>query len=82
MQAMKLPAPPTPVPPFSLLLRTPPPQDQMILMSMELVYVRSLSLVFVYFLHITLFSLKITKLSVKNRINYQNDVVYFSKNIQ
>ena len=38
MQAMKLPAPPT-----------PPPQDQMILMSMALVYLLSFPLVFVYF---------------------------------
>ena len=64
MQAMKLPA-----------LPTPPPQDQMIPMSMVLL---SLPLVFVYFMHTTLSSLK---LSMKNRINHQ-DVICFRKNIQ
>ena len=64
MQPMKLPASPT-----------PPPQDQMILMSMALVYLLSLPLVFVYFLYITLFSLK--NASMKNRINNQNDVICF-----
>ena len=44
-QAMKLPA-----------LPTPPPQDQMILMSLALVYLLTLPLVFVYFLHIAIFS--------------------------
>ena len=65
MQAMKLPAP-----------TTPPPQNQMILMSMALVYLLSLSLVLVYFLHITLLRVK-----MKNKINHQNDVICFSKNI-
>ena len=46
MQAMKMPA---------------PPQDQIILISMVLVYLLSLLLVFVYFLHITL-SPKIKKI--------------------
>ena len=49
----------------------------MILMSMALVYLLSLPLVFVYFLHITLFSLKNS--SMKNRINHQNDVICFRK---
>ena len=44
-QAMKLPA-----------LQTPPPQDQIILMSLALVYLLTLPLVFVYFLHIAIFS--------------------------
>ena len=35
----------------------------------------ALTLVFVYFLHTTLFSLKNT--SMKNRINHQNDVICF-----
>ena len=48
MQAMKLQA-----------LPTPRPQDQMILMFMALAYLLSLLLVFVYFLQITLFNLKI-----------------------
>ena len=48
MQKIKLPASPT-----------PPSQDQMILMSMVLIYLLSLPLVFVYFLHITLPGLKI-----------------------
>ena len=37
------------------------PQDQVILMSMALVYLPSLPWTFVYFLHITLFNLKIKK---------------------
>ena len=65
-QAMKLPA-----------LQTPPPQDQIILMSLALVYLLTLPLVFVYFLHITLFSLKIKNSSMKIRINHQNDVICF-----
>ena len=47
MQAMKLTALPT----------LPPPQDQMILMSMALAYLLPLPSVFVYFLQITVFSL-------------------------
>ena len=43
IQAMKLPASPT-----------PPPQNQMILMSMASIYLLYLPLVFVYFWHITL----------------------------
>ena len=67
MQAMKLPASPT-----------PPPQDQMILMYMALIYFLSLPLVFVYFLDVTLYSLK--KLPMKKtKINDQNDVIYFQK---
>ena len=54
IQEMKLPA-----------LPTPPPEDQMILMSMALVYLLSLPLALVYFLHITLLSLKNS--SVKKR---------------
>ena len=54
---------------------TATPQDQMILMSMALVYLLSLPLVLVYFLYITLFSLK--NASMKNRINNQNDVICF-----
>ena len=61
MQAMKLPA-----------LATLPPQDQMILMSMALVYLLCLPLVFLYFLYITLLRLKIKNSSMKNRINNQN----------
>ena len=70
MQAMKLPALP-PLPPPS-----PTPQDQMIPMSMALVYFLTLPLAFLYFLHITLF-LKIKNLSMKNKINHQKDVIYF-----
>ena len=62
IQAMKLP-----------VLPTPPPQDQIILMSMALACLLSLPLVFVYILHITLSSLKIKKQSMSNRINHQND---------
>ena len=39
----------------------------------------SLPLVFVYCLHITLFNLKIKNLSMKKRINHQNDVICFRK---
>ena len=60
MQAMKLPTLPTPPPPL------PPPQYQMILMSMALVCLQSLPLVFVYFLHITLF-LKIKSKPMKKK---------------
>ena len=76
MQAMKLPAPPTLPPP---LPTTPSSQDQMILMSIALVYLRSLPSVFMYFLHITLFNLKIKISSVKTRIDHQNDVICFRK---
>ena len=58
MQAMKVPALPTPPPPLPPALTTPPPQDQMILTSMAL-DLWSLLLVFVYFFHITLLRLKI-----------------------
>ena len=75
MQAMKLPALPTPPP------LPPPPQDKMILMSMALICLLSLPLVFVYVLHITLFNLKIKKLSMKNRINHQKNVICFKKYI-
>ena len=53
--------------------------SQMMLMSMASVYLPSLPLVFVYFLHLTLFSLKIKKPSMKNKINNQNDVLSFRK---
>ena len=52
--------------------------SQMELMSMVLVCLWSLPSVFVYFLHITL-SLKLKNLSMKNRINHQNDVICFRK---
>ena len=68
MQAMKLLAP-----------RTPPPQDQMILMSIALVRLRSLPSVFVYFLYITLLRLKIKNKPTKKRINHRNDVICFTK---
>ena len=61
------------------LLPLPILQYRMILMSITLVNLLSLPLVFVYFLHITLFSLKIKKLSMKNKINHQNDVLCFRK---
>ena len=61
------------------LLPLPILQYRMILMSITLVYLLSLPLVFAYFLHITLFSLKIKKLSMKNKINHQNDVLCFRK---
>ena len=35
----------------------------------------------VFFLHTTLFTLKIRKSSMKNRINHRNDVICFRKNI-
>ena len=75
MQAMKLPALLTMKATKLPALPTPPPQDQMIPMSMVLLF---LPLVFVYFMHTTLSSLK---LSMKNRINHQ-DVICFRKNIQ
>ena len=61
--------------------------SQMILMSIALVYLLSLPSVFMYFLHIRL---KIKKtmiawrlsMSKKNKINHQNDVICFRKNIQ
>ena len=77
MQATKLPAPPAmqamklPVSP------TPLPQDQMILMSMVLACLLSLPLVFVYFLVITLCSLK--NPSMENKINHQKDAICFKK---
>ena len=71
MQAMKLPALPTSLPPMPT---TTPLRDQMILMSMALVCLRSLPLVFVYFLHLTL---TLNYLSMTNSINYQKDVICF-----
>ena len=73
MQAMKLPAP-----------VTAPPQDQMILMFMVLVYLLFLPSVLVYFLHIRLKIKNKTmiaqRLSMsKKRINHQKDVICFSK---
>ena len=47
---------------------------------MALVYLLFLPLVFVYFLYITLFSLKIKKKPLKKKISHQNDVICF-KNI-
>ena len=49
--------------------------SQRIFMSMALVRLRSLPLVFVYFLHI----LKIKNLSMKNRTNHQNNVICFKR---
>ena len=81
IQAMKLPA----IPPMQAMklpaLQPPPPQDQMILMSMALVCLQSLPLVFVCFFHIKL-SLKIKNKPMKNRTNHQKDVICFSKNMQ
>ena len=71
MQTMKLPTSPT-----------PPPQDQVILMSMVLVCLLSLPLALLYFLHITLPRLKIKKPSMKNKINHKNGVICFKKNIE
>ena len=73
---MKLPMLPT------VLLPLPSPQDQMILMSMLLVYLRSLPLVFVYFLHITLFLKNKPMIAWwlirnKKRINHQNEILCF-----
>ena len=64
MQAIKLPVP-LPIQAIKLpALPTPPPQDQIILIPMVLVYLLSLPLVFAYFLHITL-SLKIKNVNEK-----------------
>ena len=64
MQAIKLPVP-LPIQAIKLpALPTPPPQDQIILIPMVLVYLLSLPLVFTYFLHITL-SLKIKNVNEK-----------------
>ena len=68
MQAMKLQT-----------LPTPRSQDQIILMSKVLLYLMSLSLVFVYFLHITRPRLKIKNPSMKTKINNQYDVLCFTK---
>ena len=80
VQAMKLPRLPT----LPTALTTPPPQDQMILMFMGLVCLLSLPLVFVYFLQILKNKPMITwRLSMsKKKINHQNDVICFRKNIQ
>ena len=53
----------------------------MILMSMALVSLLPLPLVFVYFLHTTLSSLKIKNKPTKKRINDQNDVICFRSNV-
>ena len=42
MQAVRLPALPTPPPPLSPALPTPPPQDKVILISLALAYLPSL----------------------------------------
>ena len=57
IQTMKLPALLT-----IQAMKLPMLQDQMILIFMELVYLLSLRLAFVYFLHTTLSSLKLKKL--------------------
>ena len=61
------------------LLSLSMPQDQMILMSMALLYLLPLPLVFVYSLHIILFSLKNS--SMKKSISHQNDVICFRSSI-
>ena len=76
MQAMKLPAPPPLPPPMPTALPTPPP---VILISMALAYLLSLPLAFARFLHITFLRLQIKNKSMKNRMNYQNDVICFRK---
>ena len=76
MQAMKLPAPTTLPPPMPTALPTPPP---VILISMALAYLLFLPLAFTYFLHITLPRLQIKNKSMKNRMNYQNNVICFRK---
>ena len=76
-----LPALPPPLPPALPALPPPllpallalPTQDPMIVMSMALVYLLSLQLMFVYFLHITHL-----KLQMKSKwIYHQNDVICF-----
>ena len=76
MQAMKLPAPPTLPPPMPTALPTPPP---VILISMALAYLLSLPLAFAYFFYTTFPWLQIKNKSMKNRMNYQNDVICFRK---
>ena len=76
MQAMKLPAPPTLPPAMPTALPTPP---AVILISMALTYLLSLPLAFARFLHITFLRLQIKNKSMKNRMNYQNDVICFRK---
>ena len=76
MQAMKLPAPPTLPPAMPTALPTPPAA---ILISMALTYLLSLPLAFARFLHITFLRLQIKNKSMKNRMNYQNDVICFRK---
>ena len=65
------------------LLHPPMPQDQMILMPMVLVYLWSLPSVLVYFLHITLFSLKDSAMIAwwltMRKKNFQKDVISFRK---
>ena len=87
MQAMKLPALPTPLPPLlPALLALPPPLLQalptpspVILISMALAYLLSLPLAFAYFLHITFPRLQIKNKSMKIKMNHQNDVICFRK---
>ena len=76
MQAMKLPVPPTLPPAMPTALPTPP---AVILISMALTYLLSLPLAFARFLHITFLRLQIKNKSMKNRMNYQNDVICFRK---
>ena len=73
---MKLPAPPTLPPAMPTALPTPP---AVILISMALTYLLSLPLAFARFLHITFLRLQIKNKSMKNRMNYQNDVICFRK---
>ena len=87
MQAMKLPALPTPRPPLlPALLALPPPLLQalptpspVILISMALAYLLSLPLAFAYFLHVTFLRLQIKNKSMKIKMNQQNDVICFRK---
>ena len=76
MQAVKLPVPPTLPPAMPTALPTPP---AVILISMALTYLLSLPLAFARFLHITFLRLQIKNKSMKNRMNYQNDVICFRK---
>ena len=68
MQAIKLPALPTLSPPLPPAITALPPPYPVILMSMVLVYLLSLPLTFVYFLHITL-----SQAANKKQINEKQD---------
>ena len=58
-----------------------PARHSDILMSMVSVYLLSMPLLFVYFLHMTLPRLRIKNLSMKNRINHQNNVICFRSDL-